>query len=168
MKKLLTVLLVALGLQIQAQVNYCDSIGYSIQSFSGSTSITLIAIANAQGIISWNWLAHDNNLYYPDSGSLVTFNQFNALDTVEICYTVVIEDFITGCVYVCHNCDSLVYNSFGVWTFLRTTNPVAIKETAYTGSLNGKMYDLLGREFRNYNVIPSGAMYIKNRKKYIK
>ena len=168
MKKLLTALLVALGLQIQAQVNYCDSIGYSIQSFSGSTSVTLIAIANAPGIISWDWQACDNNLCYSDSGSLVTFNQFNALDTIQICYTVMIEDFITGWSYVCYNCDSLIYNSFGVWTFLRTTNPVAIKETTYTDPLSGKMYDLLGREFRNYNTIPSGAMYIKNRKKYIK
>ena len=168
MKKILLILLVILGLQTKAQINICDSIGYTIQP-TGNTLLILNGVANISGsVISWDWQACDNNLCYSDSGSLVTFNQFNALDTIQICYTVMIEDFITGWSYVCYNCDSLIYNSFGVWTFLRTTNPVAIKETTYTDPLSGKMYDLLGREFRNYNTIPSGAMYIKNRKKYIK
>jgi len=51
---------------------------------------------------------------------------------------------------------------------LKTTNPLVVNETTYTSSLNNKMYDLLGREFYNYNSIPEGTIYIKNRKKYIK
>ena len=170
MKKLLLVLLVSFGLQTQtqAQINYCDSIGYSIQSFSGGSSITLIAITNVLGIVAWDWQACGNNLCYSDSGSLVTFNQFSTLDTVQICYTVMIEDLMTGWLYVCYDCDSLIYNSFGAWTFLKTTNPLVVNETTYTSSLNNKMYDLLGREFYNYNSIPEGTIYIKNRKKYIK
>ena len=40
-----------------------------------------------------------------------------------------------------------------------------IEEMEY---IDNKMYDLLGREFYNYNLIPKGTMYIKNRKKFIK
>ena len=31
-----------------------------------------------------------------------------------------------------------------------------------------RLYDLLGREFANYNSIPHNTIYIKNRKKYLK
>jgi thiol-disulfide isomerase/thioredoxin len=34
--------------------------------------------------------------------------------------------------------------------------------------LNNRMYDLLGREYKDYNSIPLGSMYIRNNNKFIK
>jgi len=33
---------------------------------------------------------------------------------------------------------------------------------------NNRMYDLLGREYKDYNSIPIGSMYIRNNNKFIK
>ena len=166
MKKLLLTLLMLLGLQTQAQTNYCDSISYSLQTLSGSTALTLLTTANVSGTIIWDWQAYDNNLGYTNSGSLVTFNQFSALDTIKICYTATIN--VNGNIWTCMNCDSLIYNGFGAWTFLQTGNPSTINEIKYTHPFDNRMYDLLGREFKNYNSIPNRIIYIKNKNKFIK
>jgi|TARA_Y100000296_G_scaffold41967_1_gene48374 hypothetical protein len=166
MKKLLLILLIAFGLQTQAQISYCDSISYSLQTFSGSTSLTLITTANVPGTVIWDWQVCDVNLCYADSGPLVTFNQFGALDTLKVCYIAIID--VNGSTWTCMGCDSVVYNGFGVWTFLKTTNPLAINEIKYTNLFNNRTYDLLGREINNYNLIPKGTIYIKNREKFIK
>ncbi|HAI40712.1 MAG TPA: hypothetical protein DCM40_22750 [Maribacter sp.] len=34
--------------------------------------------------------------------------------------------------------------------------------------LNNRIYDLLGREYKDYNSIPLGSMYIRNNNKFIK
>ena len=61
MKKLLVVLLVSLGLQTQAQWNYCDSVGYTI--VPGTQVLTtvsdwsydlLITPSNLDSI-TWSW-----------------------------------------------------------------------------------------------------------------
>ena len=70
-------------------------------------------------------------------------------------------------------CDSLVYDSSQYnWVLLSIWIPTSIEEMVESTKPNtvgnNKMYDILGREFDNYQAIPFGTIYIQNRKKYIK
>ena len=49
---------------------------------------------------------------------------------------------------------------------INVNNPVSLQEVNKFEQY--KIYDILGREFKNYNLIPKGALYIKNRQKFIK
>ena len=170
MKKILLVLLVILGLQVKAQINICDSIEYSIQSAQSgqsSTTLTLSGTANIPNgaVTSWNWAACHSTLCFAASGQVGVFNQFTTTDTIKLCLTTVLD--INGMVWTCNQCDSLVWNGFGGWILLHGGNPVSIQEVNKLEQDN-KIYDILGREFYDYNSIPKGTLYIKNREKFIK
>ena len=54
-------------------------------------------------------------------------------------------------------------------TMFRTeTIVVGVKEISKTEYIDNKIFDLLGREIINFNMLPSGTMYIQGRKKFIK
>ena len=163
MKKILFILLAALGLQTQAQVMYCDSISYTTSStinfpfgVSGSTP-------NIPGTVTWNWSVCNANLCYSGSGPNAGFGQVSLTDTLKVCYDVLID--ISGFTYVCSNCDTLVYNPNSYQWESTSAPPVGIEEVELKPINDGKMYDLLGREIFE---VPTGAIYIKNRKKYIR
>ena len=169
MKKILLVLLVILGLQAKAQINICDSIEYSIQSAESgpsSTILTLNGTANiSSAVVSWNWAACHSTLCFAASGQVATFNQFATTDTIKLCLTTILD--INGMTWTCDQCDSLVWDGFGGWILLHSGNPVSIQEVNKLEQDN-KIYDILGREFYDYNSIPKGTLYIKNREKFIK
>ena len=162
MKKLLLALLVVIGLQTQAQISPCDSIGYTLLSGSGgNTTLQLNGVANIPGIvISWDWQACDANLCFSDTGQTVIFYQFNVTDTIKICLTTVLD--INNSWWTCTQCDSLVYGSNG---WMKMGVLTSIKEVETNTIKDNKMYDLLGRELFE---VPKGTIYIKNRKKFIK
>ena len=159
MKKILFILLVALGLQAQAQVLYCDSISYTTASTINYPLIVSGSIPNVPGTVTWNWSVCDANLCYTGSGPNASFGQVSTTDTLKVCYDVTID--INGFTYVCTNCDTLVYNPNSYqWEILpRVTQPTAINEIKLNTTTNSKIYDLLGREL---NSIPIGKMYIRN------
>ena len=160
MKKLLLALLVLFGLQTKAQINYCDSISYTISTGNGADLILTgnVNIPGASNII-YSWQACDANLCYSGSGQTSLFNQFLITDTIKVCLIASYCD-TNGC-YNCYlPCDTVVWgNEWGQY------QPLGIYELQYIELNNNKMYDLLGREIFE---IPIGTMYIKNRKKYIK
>ena len=164
MKKILLILLLALGLQIQAQVMYCDSLSYTTSSSInypfGITGDTL----NIPGTISWTWTICNVNLCFFDTGQSAYFGQVSLSDTLKVCYDAVID--ISGFTYTCTDCDSLVYDvNLHTWRLLNMSNPTTIQELSYKAINNNKIYSLLGEELTE---IPIGVMYIQNRKKYIK
>ena len=165
MKKLLVVLLVALGLQTQAQVSWCDSLSYTT-----APQTTLIATGNSSlspnmvDSIEWIWSACNTTLCYTAYGNPATFASILTTDTVKLCYDAYI--YSMGATYICTSCDSLVYdgNSYS-WVLFSMGNPTGVNELGFTWGDDGKIYDLLGRELLE---APIGKMYIQNRKKYIK
>ena len=164
MKKILLILLLALGLQIQAQVMYCDSLSYTTSSSInypfGITGDTL----NIPGTISWTWTICNVNLCFFDTGQSAHFGQVSLSDTLKVCYDAIID--ISGFTYTCTDCDSLVYDvNLHTWRLLNMSNPTTIQELSYKAINNNKIYSLLGEELTE---IPIGVMYIQNRKKYIK
>jgi hypothetical protein len=166
MKKILFILLTALGLQTQAQINYCDSISYTTAStinypfiVSGNTSLS----PNMVDSITWNWSVCNSTLCYSGSGQNASFGQVSLTDTLKVCYDVYI--YVMGVTYVCTGCDSLVYNPNSYQWEVMTAQPLTITELELNTVNDGKMYDLLGREIFE---VPIGTVYIKNRKKYIR
>ena len=170
MKKILLVLLVALGLQTQAQVSPCDSIEYTVVPAPNSIVLQLNGAINGICpvtfpcvVSSWSWTVCDNMLCFSDTGQTVYFQQFATTDTLKVCLTTIID--YMGAVYSCVQCDSLVWDGFGGWIPLSMWNPVSVQELSFKTINDNKIYNTLGKELIE---IPIGVMYIQNRKKYIK
>ena len=159
MKRLIFILLVALGLQTQAQVMYCDSLSYTTSSTINYPLILSGSSSMVPGIVTWDWTECNNAACYTDAGGNAYFGQVSTTDTLKVCYTAIID--INGFTYGCTNCDSLVYNPNSYqWEIMpRIANPTAIKEVQLSTNSTGKIYDLLGKELSS---IPVGKMYIRN------
>ena len=144
----------------------CDSISYTILSGSGgNTTLQLngILAPGFPGIVSmWEWQVCDDALCFADTNQIGIFNQFTTTDTLKACLTTLLE--INNMMYSCMQCDSLIYGPAG-WMMMNMGNPLAITELETNSILDNKMYDMLGRELF---YIPTGTMYIQNRKLYIR
>ena len=164
MKKIILTLLVLLGLQTQAQVMYCDSISYTTSSTINYPLILSGSSSMVPGIVTWNWTVCNTTACYTDAGGNAHFGQVLTTDTLKVCYDATID--INGFVYVCTNCDSLIYNPNSYqWEILpRVTQPTTIKEVQLGTHNTGKIYDLLGKEL---NSTPKGKMYIRDNRLYI-
>jgi len=165
MKKLLLALLVLLGLQTKAQINYCDSISYSTSStlnyplgIAGS-----ISTLDSNATTSWIWTVCNANTCYSSSAQWAYFPQVSPTDTLKVCYDVIID--INGVTYACSGCDTLIYNQNSYQWEVSSANPLGFAELELNTLDDGKTYDLLGREIFE---IPKGTVYIKNRKKFIR
>jgi len=163
MKRLIFILLVALGLQTQAQVNICDSVTYTTTStinYPFIVSGDVSGFSNMIDSVSWNWTVCNASACYADAGGNAHFGQVSTTDTLKVCYDVVITS-LNGMTYTCAGCDSLIYNpNTYQWELLpRVAQPTAIKEMQFNTNSTGKIYDLLGREL---NSIPKGKMYIRD------
>jgi len=163
MKKILFILLIALGFQTQAQVVYCYSISYTTASTISYPLIVSGSIPSIPGTVTWSWQVCDANLCYSGSGPNANFSQVSLTDTLSVCYNVLID--INGFTYTCSGCDNLVYNPNSYQWEKVITQPLAVMELKPNIINDNKMYDLLGREIFE---VPIGTIYIKNRKKFIK
>ena len=165
MKKLLLAVLVSLGLQTQAQINYCDSVSYTV--VQGTQTLTTMGDAasfiNMVDSIVWSWQACNATMCYSGYGDTATFTNILPTDTVKVCYDAYI--YYDSSIYICSQCDSLVYdaNSYS-WVLLNMGNPTGVNELQFTWEDDGKVYDLQGRELKE---IPVGIMYIKDKQLYI-
>ena len=164
MKRLIFILLVALGLQTQAQIIYCDSISYTTSSTINYPLILSGSSSMVPGTVTWDWTVCNTSMCYSDAGGNAYFGQVSTTDTLKVCYDATID--INGFVYVCTNCDSLIYNPNSYqWELLpRVTIPTVIKEIKLNTNRDSKIYDLLGRELSS---IPKGKMYIRDSRLYI-
>ncbi len=123
MKKLLLPLLFLIGLQTQAQINWCDSISYQIlpnQILTVVDDASLLApeamlivipgITNQQGFL---WTACDASACYGTFNN--QFPQLSVLDTVKLCYEVSVistnNDSIYNLPMSCQYCDYVIYDT---------------------------------------------------------
>lgn len=187
MKKILLTLLVLFGLQIQTQaqiLNDCDSVELVLVS-STSTEVILGTNIPSLGItypVNYTWMYYEhigwNSTFIPPSGgglcaTCTTDTTLNALNPTAI-YSLLL--LVTDSGYALNsNCglnDTLTYNTItSQWELnsgIGNGNPTSITEIEINKVDDNRLYDLLGREFYNYNSIPVNTVYIKNRKKYLK
>jgi len=167
MKKILILLLIIFGLQVQAQESSqyfcCDSITYNIdpsQGFNISLDTTNI-VHNPDSIDVW-WGICTSSMCYAGQGMYCYFGQIMTSDTLKVCYDAYIYE--SNSVEVCTRCDSLIFNGTN-WVLFNMGNPTIINELEFILNNDGKIYDLLGRELIE---VPIGKIYIKNNKKCIR
>ena len=160
MKKIILILLVLLGLQTQAQVNYCDSISYQTSStLNYPFGVTGLGTANVPGTVSWVWTVCNSTMCYSATGTNASFWQVSLTDTLKVCYDVYID--INGMTYTCSRCDTLVYDPNSYQWIPKMSNPTSITNLQPITTIDSKIYDLLGRELTS---IPIGKLYIRNKR----
>ncbi len=142
-------LMVSLGLQLQAQTNLCDSL-----TASGTQSQFTIEINGVNTFIDyWVTTSSDSVVFQEDSMSIYQMIYNNGYDTLTTC--------ITHANNTC--CVTWIWDA-NMWLKM-SMQPTSIEEYTTTEIVDNKMYDLYGRELLT---APIGQMYIQNRKKYIK
>jgi len=169
MKNIFLILLVCLGLQTQAQMNFCDSTEINIVASSPTTldlSTNISTMFNlSETTITYSWSVWCLIIIEHGTDTVATphFQDLITLDTLVVCLNSTV--CTNGLCYACEVCDTLVYNSNSYqWEVMApTSNPLAIKEVQLN-NINSKIYDLLGRELE---YIPVNEMYIRNNKLYI-
>ena len=168
MKKVFSVLLLALALQIQAQNPYCDSLGYNLgqgQVFNMSFDTSAMLASGSVDSIDVLWSVCNSLTCYNEEGMTAYFQLIQQTDTIKVCY----DSYIYyGSQYeFCTDCDSLIYdqNTFSWVTFSTQGNTTNISELMNEKIDDNKIYDVYGRELLSPQF---GQMYIQNKKKYIK
>ena len=152
--RILVILLFAI--QVQAQINPCDSITYWTDQAQGLTvGIDTTAIPFNPDSIEVMWQICNTDVCYGESGINAFFGQITISDTIKVCYDAML--YTSNTVEVCTHCDSLIYNGFS-WVLFSMGNPVGIFEIENKIN-NNKMYDLYGRE-----ILRPKGLYIQNNK----
>ena len=162
MKKIIIILSILRGLQIQAQIAPCDSISYTTAStinypliVSGSIS----GLSNMADTIVWSWSVCNSSMCYSGAGANDSFGQVSLTDTLKVCYDVYID--IGGITYACTGCDTLIYDPNLYQWVAKASNTTSITNVPLNVINDNKIYDLLGRELSS---IPIGKMYIRNKR----
>lgn len=173
MKKVLMMLMVSLGLQLQAQnqLVVCDSLGWTQYPVTG-LSITLDttgATMSPVDSVAVIWSVCDNQICYPGTGMTDYFPSVNMQDTLSVCISTefyYVPQF-NQIIEYCYTCDSIFHNG-NDWVSINDSNTVGttlIEELTIDKLNDNKKYNVMGQEIYLERV---GQMYIQNRKKYIK
>lgn len=173
MKKVLMMLMVSLGLQLQAQNQLvaCDSLGWAQYPATG-LSITLDttgATMSPVDSVAVIWSVCDNQICYPGTGMTDYFPFVNMQDTLSVCISTefyYVPQF-NQIIEYCYTCDSIFHNG-NDWVSINDSNTVGttlIEELTIDKLNDNKKYNVMGQEIYLERV---GQMYIQNRKKYIK
>ena len=127
----------------------CDSLSYSV---SDSSILTVIGVNSSSDSLNFRWGVCDNTTCYSAIGDTASFPLVHPLDTVKICYDISPQWSCSDCQYVV-----LIEGSWQIINIITHVNEIQALP------IDGKMYDLLGRELR---YIQKGVIYIKNGKIY--
>jgi hypothetical protein len=154
-------------LKMGAQQPYfcCDSITYwtdHSQGFNIGLDTSGI-VHNPDSMEVW-WQVCTNGLCYAGQGMYDYFPQVMTTDTLKVCYDVYLYE--NGVAELCNRCDTLIFdqNTFS-WVLFSMGNTTSTNELTFNKINDGKIYDVMGRELL---YIPTGTMYIQNRKLYIR
>ncbi len=127
----------------------CDSLSYSV---SDSVVLTVIGVNSSSDSLNFRWGVCDNTACYSAIGDTASFPLVHPLDTVKICYDISPQWSCSDCQYVV-----LIEGSWQIVNIITHVNEIQALP------INGKTYDLLGRELQ---YIPKGIVYIKNGRLY--
>ena len=172
MKKiLLSFLIIGSSLTSRAQ---CEFLAI-LDAASWDTLIKLSTNANSviqpfslNNKFDWEIRDLDGNLIFQDTTKDIIFHPgVPTSDTISACLWVT---NING--EICTLCDSLywkdaIYN----WEIINHNPGVVVSVEEYfidPLQVDGRLYDLLGRDIEDLNTVPSGTIYIRGRKKFVK
>ena len=127
----------------------CDSLSYSI---SDSSILTVVGVNSSSDSLTFKWGVCDNTACYSASGDTAHFPLVSFFDTVKVCFDISPQWSCSDCQYVV-----LIEGSWQVVNIITHVNEIQALP------VNGRMYDLLGRELR---YAPKGVVYIRNGRLY--
>tara|TARA_R100000234_G_scaffold100530_1_gene69395 strand:- start:62 stop:412 length:351 start_codon:yes stop_codon:yes gene_type:complete len=114
--------------------------------------LTVIGVNSSSDSLNFRWGVCDNTACYSAIGDTASFPLVHPLDTVKICYDISPQWSCSDCQYVV-----LIEGSWQIVNIITHVNEIQALP------INGKTYDLLGRELQ---YIPKGIVYIKNGRLY--
>ena len=158
-------LLILFGLNASAQVDWCDSISYSVlPNTNGVFSVmieTTDSLDNYCDTVDVAWAVCNLQLCFNGFGAFYSFPIIQTTDTVKVCYNAYIMNPPNPSISCYNVCEWIVYNGteWVEWNNVLSVNEVPLRP------VDSRSYDIMGREMF---YIPSGVMYIKNRRLYIK
>ena len=172
MKKILMMVIVSLGLQLQAQtlcdsnMTYTTGSQYQLEIAIPQTGNSLPTMAPLYAVTygGQTVLGQDSCFAGPCTHTVFNYNPTTGMpyDTITTCISYTLTDSL-GYVDTLNCCFNQVWDG-QAWMRM-TMGTVGIEELILDQLNDNKMYDLLGRELLE---VPVGQLYIKNRKKYIK
>ena len=148
-----------------AQVNWCDSISYSVlPNTNGVFSVmieTTDSLDNYCDTVDVAWAVCNLQLCFLGYGAFYSFPIIQTTDTVKVCYNAYIMNLPDPTISCYDVCEWIVYNGteWVEWNNVLSVNEVPLRP------VNSKSYDIMGRELY---YIPNGVMYIRNQKLHMK
>ena len=166
-RSILLTLVLLFGLNLNAQVNWCDSISYSVlPNTNGVFSViieTTDSLDNYCDTVSVAWAVCTTELCFLGNGAWASFPIVQLEDTVKVCYTAYVTDTNWQTIHECYDvCEWIIYNGTE-WVPL--FNTVGINEVLLNEQRVGVIYDLKGKVVHE---VKDNTIYIKNMKKFIK
>jgi hypothetical protein len=171
MKKLVFVFITCLGIShIYSQGLICDGINIGIVDTTNFDYVELYpdidtnTVNPYSNVLKYWWDVYLDGVTYSGPGDTMSFDNNNS-EIIYSCLYVQGFDTLTKETWMCYICDS-IYSNEKNWGF----DPVHIDSIDEINNItiNGNYYDLLGRQYRDFNSIPIGSMYIRDRKVYFK
>jgi len=165
MKKLLIILL--LPLTTIGQVDWCDSISYSVlPNTNGVFSVmieTTDSLDNYCDTVSVAWAVCNPQLCFLGNGAWASFPIIQLTDTVKVCYSAYVTDTNWQTIHECRDvCEWIVYNGT---EWVEWSNVLGWEEILPNGQHKGITYDLKGKVVHEPK---KNTIYIRNMKKFIK
>jgi len=133
-------------------------------------SACVYGLSDVMLLSSWVTMDGDSTYYSDTTYTHTVYPTTDSLVTCLVMTGVYIDDSIAwgDTAFVCDICYDVVWDE-DEWDIDRIGDDTSsINEVNMEYTTNGRYYDILGREFRDFNSIPMGSMYIRDRKQYIK
>ena len=165
-RSILLTLVLLFGLNLNAQVNWCDSISYSVlPNTNGVFSVmieTTDSLDNYCDTVSVAWAVCNTQLCFLGNGAWASFPIIQLTDTVKVCYTVYVTDTNWQTIHECRDiCEWIVYNGT---EWVEWNNVLSVNEVLPNRQSAGVIYDLKGKVVHE---VKENTIYIKNMKKFI-
>lgn len=166
-RSVLLSLLLLFGLNLNAQVNWCDSISYSVLPNTNSVFSVMIettdSLDNYCDTVDVSWGVCNATLCFSGFGAWASFPIIQLTDTVKVCYNAYIMNIPQPTIPCTDICDTLVFNGTE-WVDFPIRNTVSIEEIYMPNKTKDIIYDMRGRVVTK---IKNNLVYISNKKKFI-
>jgi len=185
MKKLTVILMTLFGMGQVFSQDYCEcfdaevdvtdnqyELSWYVDIDDGglADSACVYGLSDVMLLSSWVTMDGDSTYYSDTTYTHTVYPTTDSLVTCLVMTGVYIDDSIAwgDTAFVCDICYDVVWDE-DEWDIDRIGDDTSsINEVNMEYTTNGRYYDILGREFRDFNSIPMGCMYIRDRKQYIK